>query len=44
MIIKKLLCEKCGHSWIPRTKVPLECPNCKTRSWNGKIKGDKDDL
>ena len=30
-------CERCGHEWIPRTKVkvdPIICPKCKSPYWN----------
>jgi predicted Zn-ribbon and HTH transcriptional regulator len=30
-------CERCGHEWIPRTKIttdPKICPNCKTPYWD----------
>ena len=26
-------CRHCGHEWIPRTNIPRECPNCKSRNW-----------
>ena len=30
-------CERCGHEWIPRTKIdkdPTICPGCKSAYWN----------
>lgn len=30
-------CERCGHEWIPRTKIdeePTICPKCKSPYWN----------
>jgi predicted Zn-ribbon and HTH transcriptional regulator len=32
-LIPEYYCKKCGHSWIPRTNIPDECPNCKSRNW-----------
>jgi len=31
--MEKLVCQKCGYSWIPRTLEPKECPKCKSRYW-----------
>jgi len=31
--IQKLLCNRCKHSWIPRTD-PLQCPRCHSYFWN----------
>jgi predicted nucleic acid-binding Zn-ribbon protein len=30
-----IICEKCGHTWIPRKEPELimACPNCKNRKW-----------
>lgn len=30
------LCERCGHTWIPRDKEqePRVCPKCKSPYWN----------
>ena len=25
-----LTCQKCGHSWVPRGKEPVQCPKCRT--------------
>jgi hypothetical protein len=34
MILK---CLKCCYQWTPRKKDrPKECPNCKTRDWDGR--------
>lgn len=27
-------CELCEHEWIPRVKIPLACPKCKSYDWN----------
>jgi predicted Zn-ribbon and HTH transcriptional regulator len=30
-------CERCGHEWVPRTKIdeePTICPKCKSPYWN----------
>jgi predicted Zn-ribbon and HTH transcriptional regulator len=30
-------CERCGHVWVPRTKIddePTICPKCKSPYWN----------
>ena len=42
-MMEKCKCMKCRHKWLPRTeKEPMECPVCKSRSWNGKeIKNNK---
>ena len=41
-------CGRCGHEWIPRTKIdeePLICPKCKSPYWNkqrkNKLKKEK---
>ena len=37
-------CERCGHEWIPRTKIleePIICPKCKTPYWNKPRKNKK---
>lgn len=34
---KKLECNRCGHTWIPRgEELPTACPNptCKSPYWN----------
>jgi hypothetical protein len=29
-------CDICGHEWIKSEgKMPLQCPKCRTRKWNG---------
>ena len=36
-LMKKLICKKCGHRWIPRSdRDPKICPNpkCKSLHWN----------
>lgn len=30
-------CERCGHEWVPRSKIdelPTICPSCKSPYWN----------
>ena len=37
-------CERCGHEWIPRTKIeenPTICPKCKSPYWNKPKKNKK---
>jgi len=29
-------CLRCGHRWISRVTLPLECPRCKTRRWTSR--------
>ena len=29
--VVKMLCDKCGYQWEPRTEQPKECPQCKRR-------------
>lgn len=32
--IVKLICCRCGHTWIPRNELmPIACPRCKTFKW-----------
>lgn len=26
--MKKIECDKCKNSWIPRTEKPIKCPRC----------------
>ncbi len=34
MKILRLLCKRCGHSWIPRSeKSPKFCPKCNSPYW-----------
>ena len=28
-------CGKCQYEWVSRVKHPKECPQCKSRNWNG---------
>lgn len=32
--LKLLICLRCGYEWLPRTKNPILCPNCKSKAWN----------
>lgn len=31
-----LTCLRCGHKWVPRIAVVLQCPKCKTAKWDVK--------
>jgi len=34
VVLTKLSCKRCGHSWIPRhSEPPAVCPFCKSRVW-----------
>lgn len=42
--VNGFLCERCGHKWIPRTKIdedPIICPKCKSPYWNKPRKNKK---
>lgn len=28
-------CVKCNYEWAGKVRLPKECPNCKSRYWNG---------
>lgn len=34
--LQELLCNKCGHKWIPRKEKPIECPRCKSYKYSEK--------
>lgn len=34
LIMQKLTCLRCGHTWYPRIEKPVQCPRCKTLAWN----------
>lgn len=35
LLVSRLSCNRCGHSWIPRkTELPGTCPHCKSPYWN----------
>ncbi len=36
MTIEACYCQKCRHTWIPRTtnNRPHRCPNCKSITWD----------
>jgi len=37
IMMKGYGCERCGHEWVPRTKIdedPTICPKCKSPYWN----------
>jgi len=33
-VIPALTCQRCGSTWEPRTPRPVQCPRCKSTSWN----------
>jgi len=32
--VKRLVCQRCGHYWIPRKTVVTICPKCKSPYWD----------
>lgn len=35
MNLPRYKCNRCGHSWIPRTENPPQtCPKCKSPYWD----------
>ena len=30
----KLICKRCGHTWIPRKINPTRCPKCNSIKWD----------
>lgn len=32
-------CERCGYEWQPNTKLPKQCPYCKSYKWQIPRKG-----
>ena len=32
--LPKLICQKCGHEWVPRQDEVRQCPNCKSVWWD----------
>ena len=30
----KLVCLKCGHTWLSRVDHPASCPRCKSYTWD----------
>lgn len=33
-MFKFLTCNRCGHKWLPRVKIPVRCPKCISQYWN----------
>jgi rubrerythrin len=31
---KQVTCQRCGHTWLPRTARPAVCPNCGSARWD----------
>ena len=44
IFLTPLKCKQCGHSWLPRTPRPVECPNCKSRRWDEDEPEKKEDV
>lgn len=45
IVIQKIVCKRCSHSWVPRQQEIYVCPKCKSPRWNaeeGIIRIDKD--
>jgi Zn finger protein HypA/HybF involved in hydrogenase expression len=34
--MKKMTCQRCGHTWIPRIDDVKVCPKCHSYRWNEK--------
>lgn len=34
MKLIKILCKRCGHTWIPRKEEIKVCPKCKSPYWD----------
>jgi len=32
--LPKYTCQRCGHTWTPRTEKPEHCPKCNSPYWN----------
>lgn len=32
--ISKLICERCGHEWVPRVLTVKTCPSCRSPYWD----------
>lgn len=41
MKIKKVMCKRCGHEWVPRQSEIRTCPKCKSPYWDRKRKRKK---
>lgn len=42
LLMKKEVCEHCGHEWVKRVKNPVVCPKCHRRYYGRKtIKKEK---
>jgi predicted Zn-ribbon and HTH transcriptional regulator len=34
--LTEIVCKRCGHTWIARTKDIKRCPKCKSCYWDRK--------
>ncbi len=32
--VMKLICERCGHEWVPRGNIIKTCPMCRSPYWD----------
>lgn len=39
-----LTCNKCKHQWQPRIPTPIQCPRCKSYTWDGKKKENENEI
>jgi len=28
------VCNQCANEWVPKVKIPKQCPKCKRVDWN----------
>jgi len=40
--MKKMICLRCGHKWIPRIEKPRICPGCRSPYWDTPRKKKKE--
>lgn len=33
-VIFTRVCERCGHTWVPRVPQPKHCPKCNSPHWD----------
>lgn len=34
IVLFKLVCERCGHKWVPTQEEITMCPKCKSKHWH----------